>query len=84
MSDVTKTPYAHYFFPVNYCLFANGEISIRFNGQDDNVVLECHMIVSGCDITLHLGKHYENLPMYIQIFFFFFQKKKLKISLEKG
>ena len=27
-------------FAVNYCLFANGDVSIRFNGKDDNVVLE--------------------------------------------
>ena len=27
-------------FTVNYCLFANGDVSIRFNGKDDNVVLE--------------------------------------------
>ena len=29
-----------FFFTVNYCLFANGDVSIRFNGKDDNVVLE--------------------------------------------
>ena len=27
-------------FTVNYCLFANGDGSIRFNGKDENVVLE--------------------------------------------
>ena len=27
-------------FTVNYCLFANGDVSIRFNEKDDNVVLE--------------------------------------------
>ena len=27
-------------FTVNYCLFANGDVSIRFNGKDENVVLE--------------------------------------------
>ena len=27
-------------FTVNYCKFANGGVSIRFNGKDDNVVLE--------------------------------------------
>ena len=27
-------------FTVNYCLFANGDVSIRFNGKDDNVVLD--------------------------------------------
>ena len=27
-------------FTVNYCLFANGDVSIRFNGKDDNVMLE--------------------------------------------
>ena len=37
MCDVTKTPpYARYFVAVNYCLFANGDVSIRFNGKDDN------------------------------------------------
>ena len=25
---------------VNYCLFANGDVSIRFNGKYDKVVLE--------------------------------------------
>ena len=41
MCDVTKTPpYARNFFTANYCLFANGDVSIRFNGNDDNVVLE--------------------------------------------
>ena len=27
-------------FTVNYCLFAKGDVSIRFSGKDDNVVLE--------------------------------------------
>ena len=27
-------------FIVNYCLFANGDVSIRFNGKDGNVELE--------------------------------------------
>ena len=27
-------------FTVNDCLFANSDVSIRFNGKDDNVVLE--------------------------------------------
>ena len=27
-------------FTVNYCLFATGDVSIRVNGKDDNVVLE--------------------------------------------
>ena len=27
-------------FTVNYCLFANGDVSIRSNAKDDNVVLE--------------------------------------------
>ena len=44
MCDVTKTsPYAHNLLPVNYCLFANGDVSIMFNGKDDNVVLELFM-----------------------------------------
>ena len=30
-------------FTVNYCLFANGDVSIRFNGKDDNVVLESYI-----------------------------------------
>ena len=29
---------------VNYCLFANGDVSIRFNGKDDNVVLEFNFL----------------------------------------
>ena len=41
MCDVTKTsPYARNMFTVNNCLFANGDVSIRFNGKDDNFVLE--------------------------------------------
>ena len=36
--DDTKTRVI--LFTVNYCLFANGDVSIRFNGKDDNVVLE--------------------------------------------
>ena len=48
MCDVTKTPhYARYFVTVNYCLFANGDVSIRFNGKDDNVVLELLLKNSG-------------------------------------
>ena len=31
-------------FTVNYCLFANGYISIRFNGKDDNIVLELSIL----------------------------------------
>ena len=42
-------------FTVNYCLFSNGGVSIRFNGKDDNVVLE-YRIFSGTKkvISLHL------------------------------
>ena len=29
---------------VNYCLFANGDVSIRFNWKDDNVVLEYSLL----------------------------------------
>ena len=32
-------------FTMNYCLFANDDISIRFIGKDDNVVLELHIFV---------------------------------------
>ena len=40
MCDVTKMPpYRRNVVTVNYCLFANGDISIRFSGKDDNVVL---------------------------------------------
>ena len=38
MCDVTSTP--PYAFTVNYCLFAHGDVSIRLNGKNDNVVLE--------------------------------------------
>ena len=27
-------------FTVNYCSYSHGDVSIRFNGKDDNVVLE--------------------------------------------
>ena len=41
MCHVTKTPpYVRIIFTVNYCVFANGEVSIRLNGKDDSVVLE--------------------------------------------
>ena len=29
---------------VNYCSFANGDVSIRFNGKDENVVLEYQIL----------------------------------------
>ena len=29
-----------FLFTVNYCLFVNSDVSIKFNGKDDNVVLE--------------------------------------------
>ena len=32
-------------FTVNYCLFANGDVSIAFNGKDDNVMLNRIMII---------------------------------------
>ena len=42
MWDVTKTPpYAHNFVYSELLLIENGDVSIRFNGKDDNVVLEC-------------------------------------------
>ena len=28
-------------FTLNYCKFANGDVSVRFNGKDDKIVLEC-------------------------------------------
>ena len=34
-------------FTINYCLFANGDVSISLNGKDDNAVLECVLSVSG-------------------------------------
>ena len=33
-------------FTVNYCLFAHLDVSIRFNGKNDNVVLESGLIIS--------------------------------------
>ena len=33
-------------FTVNYCLFANGGVSIRFNAKDDNVVLEYELTLN--------------------------------------
>ena len=48
MCHVTKMPpYARrvILFTVNYCLFANGDVSIRFNGKDYNVVLEYIIIL---------------------------------------
>ena len=38
MCYVTKTPpYAHNFVTLNYCLFANSDVSIRLNGKDDKI-----------------------------------------------
>ena len=40
MCDVTKTlPYALY-FGYSELLYGNGDVSIRFDGKDDNVVIE--------------------------------------------
>ena len=48
MCDVTKTPpYARNFVYSELlfiCKPANGDVSIRFNGKDDNVVLEYRVI----------------------------------------
>ena len=51
--------YARNFVKVNFCLFANGDVSIRFNGQYDDVVLEWYLnkkmfmfLKGSCDITL--------------------------------
>ena len=44
-ANIRKTcPYTVILFTVNYCLFANGDVSIRFNGKDDNVVLEFYRL----------------------------------------
>ena len=41
MCDVTKTPpYARYFVYSELFLICNNDVSIRFNGKDDNIVLE--------------------------------------------
>ena len=41
MCNVTKGHLARVIlFTVNYCLFANDDVSIRFNGKDDNIVLK--------------------------------------------
>ena len=43
---------------VNYLLFSNGDVSYRFNGKNDNVVLEysviftSHAILTLCHVTL--------------------------------
>ena len=40
--DVTKVrSFAHNSLAVNYRLFSHGDVSYRFNGKNDNVVLEC-------------------------------------------
>ena len=44
MCDITKTPpNAHNIVYIELFLFANGDVSIRFSGKDDNVVLELVM-----------------------------------------
>ena len=53
-------------FTVNYCLFAHGDVSIRFNGKNDNVVLEFDlMCMLGDKITIQ--PHY-NMPHYNVVF----------------
>ena len=39
-------------FAVNYCSYAHGDVSIRFNGKDDNVVLELsfYSVEHICDV----------------------------------
>ena len=46
MCNITKMqPYARKFvYNLNYCLFANGDVSIRFSGKDDDSVLESKII----------------------------------------
>ena len=38
-------------FTVNYCLFTNGDVSIRFNGKDDNIVLELEILLLYCELS---------------------------------
>ena len=66
MCDVTKTHLTRVILlTVNYCSFANGDVSIRFNGKDDNVVLEYQI----------LGKF-----MILCCFFLFVYPPPLRIS----
>ena len=45
MCEVTKRHLTRVIlFTVNYCLFANGDVSIRFNGKDNMGVLESKII----------------------------------------
>ena len=41
-------------FTVNYCLFANGGVSIRFNLKDDNVVLEYLMMGTSESVNFYM------------------------------
>ena len=43
MCDVTKALVI--LFTVNYCLFANSDVSFRLSGKNDNVGLECYIHV---------------------------------------
>ena len=51
-------------FTVNYCLFANGDVSIRFNGKDDNDVLEF--------ILFYFFFYFFYFILYIYIFIYLF------------
>ena len=55
---------------MNYCIFANGDVSIRFIGKDDNFVLEldfdrCVYVVNHHHMNL---KGYEDKNLFFKIF----------------
>ena len=59
------TLHAYFCLKVNYCIFANGNVSIRFNREDDNVVLE-YCIKSAQ--TKEIVVHYIFQPHHILIY----------------
>ena len=56
-------------FTVNYCLFANDEVSIRFNGKDDNVMLDLHLRFLN-DGEQHKLNHIQHLSLSALFFLF--------------
>ena len=54
--DVTKArSFARNFVSRDYRLFSHGDVSYRFNGKNDNVVLEYWLMYSVTALLLHLS-----------------------------
>ena len=61
MCDVTKTPpyESNFVFKtVNYCSFVNGDVSIKFNGKDNCIVLEFDISLAGSIGSIAVLAHF--------------------------